>query len=438
MQPLRDAISRRLLVPALRLMRMQMKLMSDPVSLRKIAARVDALGSPPADVRSESIIAGSAPATWVDVEGARADRVVLYLHGGAFVAETPVFHAALLARICREAGARGLMLSYRLAPEHPYPAALDDCMAAYRWLLAQGFEAGRIVVAGDSAGGNLTLALLLRARDEGLALPAGAVALSPVADFTFSGDSVQRNDGVDDMFSADMMDALVPVYLPQRALSTHPHVSPVFGNFDGMPPLLLVVGSTELLLDDSVRVAHRCASAQLLVWDGMPHVFPAFDFLPQAREATQRIGRFMRECVDGVDGMVGVADAVALPAPNVVAGPWAGGAAGVAPALPHAGPRTTPKAAPKIAPRGLHGVALLYLALAVASGAVSVVLLALWPLLVLANPLVWAANAVVAAFVLVEAPAVGWPRAAGCLAATALLGPGCGLALFLYFRKPAG
>ncbi len=438
MQPLRDAISRRLLVPALRLMRMQMKLMSDPVSLRKIAARVDALGSPPADVRTESVVAGSAPATWVDVEGARADRVVLYLHGGAFVAETPVFHAALLARICREAGARGLMLSYRLAPEHPYPAALDDCMAAYRWLLAQGFETGRIVVAGDSAGGNLTLALLLRARDEGLALPAGAVALSPVADFTFSGDSVQRNDGVDDMFSADMMDALVPVYLPQRALSTHPHVSPVFGNFDGMPPLLLVVGSTELLLDDSVRVAHRCASAQLLVWDGMPHVFPAFDFLPQAREATQRIGRFMRECVDGVDGMVGVADAVALPAPNVVAGPWAGGAAGVAPALPHAGPRTTPKAAPKIAPRGLHGVALLYLALAVASGAVSVVLLALWPLLVLANPLVWAANAVVAAFVLVEAPAVGWPRAAGCLAATALLGPGCGLALFLYFRKPAG
>ena len=208
MQPLRDAISRRLLVPALRLMRMQMKLMSDPLRLRQIAARVDALGSPPPDVRTESVVAGSAPATWVDVQGARADQVVLYLHGGAFVAETPLFHAALLARICREAGARGLMLSYRLAPEHPYPAALDDCMAAYGWLLAQGFEAGRIVVAGDSAGGNLTLALLLRARDEGLAMPAGAVALSPVADFTFSGDSVQRNDGVDDMFSADMMDAL--------------------------------------------------------------------------------------------------------------------------------------------------------------------------------------------------------------------------------------
>lgn len=434
MQPLRDAIGRRLLVPALRLMRMQMKLMSDPVSLRKIAARVDALGSPPADVRTESVVAGSAPATWVDVEGAQPDRVVLYLHGGAFVAETPLFHAALLARICREAGARGLMLSYRLAPEHPYPAALDDCMAAYRWLLAQGFAASRIVVAGDSAGGNLTLALLLRARDEGLALPAGAVALSPVADFTFSGDSVQRNDGVDDMFSADMLDALVPVYLPQRTLSGHPHVSPVFGNFDGMPPLLLVVGSTELLLDDAVRVAHRCASAQLLVWDGMPHVFPAFDFLPQAREATQRIGRFMRECVAGE---------VALPAPTGVADAGTGGSADVTPALPHGAPKispqttphTVPHTAPKPASRGLHATPLLYLALAVVSGAVSVVVLALWPLLVLANPLVWAANAVVAAFVLAEAPAIGWPRAAGCLVATALLGPGCGLALFLFLRS---
>src|SRR6185369_17483633 len=116
---------------------------------------------------------------------------------------------------------------------------------------------------------------------------------------TFSGDSVQRNDGVDDMFSADMMDAMVPVYLPQRELCSHPHVSPVFGDYAGMPPLLLIVGSTELLLDDSVRVAHRCPSAPLLVWHAMPHVFVGFDFLPEAREATRRIGRFMRECLAG-------------------------------------------------------------------------------------------------------------------------------------------
>ena len=348
MKRLRDAIGRTMLTPALRLMRQQMRLISDPVHLREIAARVDALGSREPGVHSEPVTAGTAPATWVDVKGARHDRVVLYLHGGAFIAETPVFHGALLARICRESHARGLMVSYRLAPEHLYPAALDDCMAAYRWLLERGFEASRIVVAGDSAGGNLTLALLLRARDEGLPLPAGAVALSPVTDLTFSGDSLRRNDGVDDMFSADLMDALVPAYLPQRDLCTHPYVSPLFGDYTGMPPLLLIVGSTELLLDDSVRVAHRCPSAQLLVWHGMPHVFPGFDFLPEARAATQRIGHFVRECVS-------LAHQLQATAEGHVERPLA------APTAATPAPQPRP-------PRRLGEVAWLYLALAIVTG----------------------------------------------------------------------
>lgn len=412
MNPIRDALGRTMLVPALRLLRAQMRLISDPVHLRELAARVDSLGSPAADVRTEPVAAGTAPATWVDVKGVRHDRVVLYLHGGAFIAETPMFHGALLSRICREAHARGLMVNYRLAPEHRYPAALDDCMAAYRWLLEQGFEPGRIIVAGDSAGGNLTLALLLRARDEGLPLPAGAVALSPVADLTFSGDSVQRNDGVDDMFSADLMDGLVPIYLPHRELRLHPHVSPVFGDYADMPPLLLIVGSTELLLDDSVRVAHRCPSAQLLVWDGMPHVFPGFDFLPQAREATKRIGRFIREC------MAGVAE------PQAAAEGHVDLAAAAAP-YEHV-------------PRDRGGMAWLYLALALASGAMSLALLVLSPQLVLANPLVWAATVVVAAFLLIDAGAVGWHRVGWCLGATLLLGPACGLSMFLYWRASHG
>ena len=413
---MRDAVSRTLLFPALRLMRAQMKLISDPLHLRELAARVDALGSREPDVRTQPVTAGTTPALWVDVKGVHHDRVVLYLHGGAFVAETPKFHGALLARICREAHARGLMLSYRLAPEHRYPAALDDCIAAYRWLLDQGLDAGRIIVAGDSAGGNLTLALLLRARDEGLSLPAGAVALSPVADFTFSGDSVQRNDGVDDMFSADLMDALVPVYLTRPDLRTHPHVSPVFGDYAGMPPLLLIVGSTELLLDDSVRVAHRCPSAQLLVWDGMPHVFPGFGFLPEAREATQRIGRFMRDCLAGEaepqSAAKGHADRTA--------------AASMAPATPAA----------LVAPRKLGVEAWLYLVLAVGTGLLSLAVLTVWlgPALLLANPVVWAATLVVLVFMLVEAGSVGWRRLPWCLGATLLLGPGCGLAVFLFLR----
>lgn len=405
-----------MLFPSLRLMRAQMKLISDPVHLRQMAARVDSLGRQAKDVRTEGVMAGSVPATWFDPRGVRGDTVVLYLHGGAFIAETPVFHGSLLARICRAADARGLMVNYRLAPEHRYPAALDDCIAAYRWLLDQGFAAGRIIVAGDSAGGNLTLALLLRARDEALPRPAGAVAISPVTDLTFSGDSVRRNDGIDDMFSADLMDALVPVYLAQRDLRTHPHVSPVLGDYTGMPPLLLVVGSTELLLDDSVRVAQRCPGAQLLVWNGMPHVFPGFAFLPEAREATQRIGRFIRQCVDGE------------PEPA---------AAATEPRADHSAAASATPVPTKgqLASRRVDAVAWLYLALAVVTGSMTLALLAFWPLQLLLNPVVWGATAVVTTMLLVEVHAVGWRRSLlACLGATLLLGPGCGLSIYLFQR----
>ena len=159
MKLLPDLIGRTMLFPALRLMRAQMRLIEDPLKLRRAAARVDALGRMPPGVKREPVLAETVPATWIDVKGARRDHVVLYLHGGAFITETPQFHGALLARICQQSRTRGLMPSYRLAPEHRYPAALDDCLASYRWLLAQGYAAERIVVAGDSAGGNLTLAL---------------------------------------------------------------------------------------------------------------------------------------------------------------------------------------------------------------------------------------------------------------------------------------
>lgn len=405
-----------MLVPALRLMRSQMKLIDDPVHLRQLAIRVDALARPVQGIRTEPVTAGMAPALWVDPPAVRQDQVVLYLHGGAFVAETPTFHGALLARICREAGSRGLMLSYRLAPEHRYPAALDDCMAAYRWLLEQGFDARNIIVAGDSAGGNLTLALLLRARDEGLPLPAAAVALSPVADLTFSGDSVRRNDGVDDMFSADLMDALVPVYLADPALRTHPHASPLFGDFAGMPPLLLIAGSTELLLDDSVRLAQRCPSAQLIVWHGMPHVFAGFEFLPEAGEAVQRIGRFMRECL--------VDDAAPRPA---VEQPRATDTVARA---------ATAAAPPPPAPPRLGVEAWLYLVLTAATGLLSLALLIVGPgpAQLSSNPLVWAAAAAAATFMAFESDAVGRRLLPWCIAATLLLGAGCGLSLFLLLR----
>lgn len=419
MSRLFDTVGRTMLKPALRLMRMQMKLVSDPVLLRRAARSVDALGRQP-DARTQRVTAGDAPATWFDVKGARSDRVVLYLHGGAFIAETPLLHGAMLARICVEARARGLMLSYRLAPEHRYPAALDDCVAAYRWLLDQGIAHDHIIVAGDSAGGNLTLALLLRLRDEALPMPAGAVALSPVADFTFSGDSIRRNDGVDDMFSAEMMEPLVPVYLPQRSLRTHPHVSPVFGDYTGLPPLLLVVGSTELLLDDSVRVFHRAPNAQLLVWHGMPHVFPALDFLPQARAATVRIGRFMRDCFSAQ------AKPQSLPQTE-----------SEGPVAVSSEPADT--SAPAIATPQWTGRAMVYLALAVVTGMIWLGTL-VWPgpLVTLVSPALWSATGMVAVFVVMEAGATGWRRMLWCLGADLLLGPACGLALFLFMRERSG
>jgi len=371
MRRLRDLIGRNTLFPALRVMRAQMRLVSDPLKLRAAAARVDALGVPAAGLHATPVQAGTVPATWIDVKGGRRDRVLLYLHGGAFITETPVFHGALLGRLCAAAGARGLMISYRLAPEHRYPAALDDCLEAYRWLLAQGLDAARVVVAGDSAGGNLTLALLLRLRDEGLPLPAGAVALSPVADLSFSGESVQRNDGIDDMFSADLLDALVPVYLPERDLCRHPHVSPVYADCAGLPPLLLVVGSTELLLDDSVRMAQRWPGATLLVWHGMPHVFAGFDFLPEAREATQRIGRFVRDALSRAAASQAAAQETAEPADDAEAD---------AVELPRLR-----------VPRRLGAAARFYLAVALASGALwlAVIGVGVGPLLLLVHPLVW-------------------------------------------------
>ena len=379
MRDLRDLIGRNMLFPALRLMRAQMRLVSDPLKLREAAARLDALGRQAPDVQVEPVVADTVPASWVTVKGVRRDGVVLYLHGGAFIAETPTFHGALLARICREGRCRGLMPSYRLSPEHRYPAALDDCVTAYRWLLAQGHEARRIVVAGDSAGGNLTLALMLRLRDEGLPLPAGAVALSPVTDLTFSGESIRRNDGVDDMFSADLMDGLAPVYLDDPRLRTDPHVSPVFGDFAGLPPLLAVVGSTELLLDDSVRVAQRWPAATLLVWDGMPHVFVGFDFLPEAREATERIGRFVRECLASKVEPV----AMARSEPEV-------------PAVDEARPAEV-ALSPVRQPLGV--MARVYLTIAVISGSLwlAVVLWGIGPLLLMAHPMVWVASLVLGA-----------------------------------------
>jgi acetyl esterase/lipase len=230
---------------------------------------------------------------WLEPGSGDEGRVILYLHGGGFIAESPKVHGRLLERMARKAGARGFYVSYRLAPEHPYPAGTDDCLAAYRYLLAQGIDPACIVIAGDSAGGNLTLVTAMRARDDGLPLPAALVMMSPVLDASFSGDSVRRNDGVDPLFRSSVLEAFAGYYVPSERRQ-EPYVSPLAGDLTGLPPMLVLVGSSELLLDDSVRLAGRATDVTLQVWHGMPHVFPAMPGLAEAGQAIDAMADFMR------------------------------------------------------------------------------------------------------------------------------------------------
>jgi acetyl esterase/lipase len=239
--------------------------------------------------------AGGTKAELVSWQG--AERDILYLHGGGYVVGSPLLFRDLTWRLAKAARARGLCLDYRLAPEHPYPAALEDAVAGYQWLLSQGVGAHRIAIVGDSAGGGLALAALLKLRDEGAALPAAAVALSPWTDLALTGDSFAR-DVKRDVFKLEELRILAASYLA-GADPRSPYASPLFGDLAGFPPVLIQVGSDEMLFDDSVRVAERLrsagAQAELEIWPRMPHGWHLYArILPEARQAISRIGEFVQ------------------------------------------------------------------------------------------------------------------------------------------------
>lgn len=276
----------------------QLGLHVDVPALRGRMGRLNRSAAPELPgIRRERVSCHGAAADWLVPEGCRPERVLLYLHGGAFVARTPELHAAMLAPWCHKLKARALMVDYRLAPEHPYPAAAEDCHAAYRWLLEQGFAARNIVIAGDSAGGNLALATLQRLAAEDLPLPACAVLLSPFLDFTLSGRSALEHARRDPVFDLAFAIGIRSFYARPEEYGS-PGVSPLFGRFEGLPPLLLQVGSQEMLLDDAVRAAALATAAgvqtQLEAWDRLPHLFQTITALPQARSAAQRILGFIR------------------------------------------------------------------------------------------------------------------------------------------------
>jgi epsilon-lactone hydrolase len=272
---------------------------ADVVALRRHYERLDARQfkvSPP--VERTPTETGGVPGEWIVAPETLRERVILYLHGGSFAFRFPNAHASLAARLCRRLRARALIPDYRLAPEHPFPAAPDDCHAAYRGLLAEGVDPKNIVLAGDSAGGNLALVTLCRVRAAGEPLPACAVLLSPALDCTLESPSIAAFDGRDPMIRRASLLVLRRHYVPPSFLFTNPDVSPMFADFRGLPPLFFQVGSTELLRDEATRAANKAfecdVDVELELWPGATHVFQLAEFLPEARLAVDHIVRFVR------------------------------------------------------------------------------------------------------------------------------------------------
>lgn len=253
----------------------------------------------PDDVTTSAVHAGGVPAEWVVAPGADPQRVVLYLHGGGYVIGSLATHRGLAGRLSRAAAARVLLLAYRLAPEHPFPAAVEDATAAYRWLLAAGINPARMAIAGDSAGGGLTVATLVALRDAGAPLPAAGVCLSPWTDLEGTGASVTTKAHVDPLVQQDRLLQLATWYLGGANPRT-PLAAPLYADLQGLPPLLVQVGTAEILLDDATRLADRAKAAGVKVtleaWEDMIHVWQLFaPMLQEGQRAIDGIGAFVRK-----------------------------------------------------------------------------------------------------------------------------------------------
>jgi acetyl esterase/lipase len=239
---------------------------------------------------------------WHKPKGAREDKVLFYLHGGAYVLGSRRTHRQLVSHMARAAGVTGVVPEYRLAPEHPFPAAIDDAVAVYRGLLESGFKPENIVISGDSAGGGLSVATLLALRHAGDILPAAAVLLSPFLDVTASGESATTRADQDPWFNVSDMAVVARYYCPDENKWRDPLVSPVFANVSGLPPMLIQVGDDEILLDDSTRLAEKLEAAgidvEIEVWPEMWHVFQMFvGKMPESRRAIEKIGAYINKAI---------------------------------------------------------------------------------------------------------------------------------------------
>ena len=273
-----------------------------PVGWSERRQRIDEVGSvwPVADdVRLEEVDLDGVPGEWSIVPGSDAARVLMFFHGGGYCSGSILSHRRMVTEAGRAARMRTLAVAYRLAPEHPYPAAHEDAMAAWRFLRKQGIPARNIAVGGDSAGGNLTITLINRLRSAGEEQPACAWLASPWTDLTMSGPSLETKDAVDPLIHKAYLEELASAYAPAPVDRKDPLISPLFADLHGFPPTLIQVGSEETLLDDAVRFARAAGSAEvnvtLQIWPHMIHAWPMWNAkLEDGRQALSQAGQFIR------------------------------------------------------------------------------------------------------------------------------------------------
>ena len=251
-------------------------------------------------VSQERVSAGGVDGEWIAGSNAPHDKAILYFHGGGFRLGSVSSHRELIARIAEASGCRVLAINYRLAPEHRFPAQLEDAIAAYGWMLDQGLRPANIAFAGDSAGGNLVLATLLGLRERALPLPAAGVLMSPWTDLAATGESYTSRADADPIHQRPTILALAKNYLGEGGDPRNPLASPLYADLAGLPPLLIQVGDRETVLDDSTMFADKARAAgigvELQVWNGMIHVFQMFGAeLPEARRAIASIAEFLNE-----------------------------------------------------------------------------------------------------------------------------------------------
>jgi len=267
---------------------------------RAVFDQLGAMLQIPNDVKIENVDVSGVPAVWISTPEVVEEYVVLYLHGGGYVQGSINTHKEFGSRISRVSNSRVLLLGYRLAPENPYPAALEDAVAAYKWLIdSEGINPKNVIIGGESAGGGLTIATLLKLRDTGITLPAAAIILSPWTDLLMTGDSIITKAKVDPLASASDLFFLASLYIGEDD-PKNPFISPLYADLKGLPPMLIQVGSAEILLNDSTRIAEKAKSAGvdviLDIWEDMIHMFQMFaSWAPEGQKATEKIGKFIQK-----------------------------------------------------------------------------------------------------------------------------------------------